>query len=259
MIITTGGRSDSPTIEYAGEIAASYGHPYIARRKKSISALKDEYQQDITVVSRKGISVIPLDKETAMTFHPNMAMVRARRLMNSEEDPFISALGLKTGMKLLDCTMGLASDSIIASLVAGSSGQVTAVEADPLLHMIVSEGLRTYDAGNHEMNEAMRRITTLHKNHFSYLETLPDNAYDVVYFDPMFDESIEASDGIQNIHRQAHHGELTLDIIHEAVRVARHRVVMKDHWKSSRFSQLGFTQLKRKTSLFHYGYLDVSS
>ncbi|MFC3418475.1 class I SAM-dependent methyltransferase [Salinicoccus hispanicus] len=257
MIVTTGGRTDSSTIEYARKIAGSYGCTYVERNKKSISMLKSIHRQDITVVSRKGISVTPLDEETSMSFHPNMAMVRARRLLNNEEDAFISAAELEPGMRLLDCTMGLASDSIIASLVTGSSGEVTAVEADPLLHMVVSEGLKIYESSIDEMNEAMRRITTIHSDHHSYLKTLPDDAFDVVYFDPMFHESIEASNGIQSIHSQAHQAELTKEIIDEARRVAARRIVLKDHFKSSRFSQLGFSQLKRRTSLFHYGYMDV--
>lgn len=257
MIVTTGGRTDTSTIGYARKIATSYGCTYVERRKRSISMLKKLYEQDIIVVGRNGVSVVTLNQESSMTFHPNMAMIRARRIMNNEVDPFISASGLKPGMRLLDCTMGLASDSIIASMTTGNNGHVTAVEADPLLHLIVSEGLKTYETGIDEMNTAMRRITTVHKDHHSYLCQLPDDAFDVVYFDPMFQESIEASDGIQNIHSQAHRTELTKEVIYEARRVASKRIILKDHWKSSRFNHLGFTQLKRKTSLFHYGHMDV--
>ncbi|GAB3061722.1 class I SAM-dependent methyltransferase [Salinicoccus sesuvii] len=257
MIVTTGGRTDNITIDRAKKIALSNECPYVERKKKSISMLKKTYRQDIIIVGRSHISVNPLDQEAPMTFHPNMAMIRIRRLIKNELDPFISATTLKPGMRLLDCTMGLASDSIVASLQVGSDGHVTALEADPLLHLMVSEGLKTYDTGIDEMNKAMQRITTANIDHYGYLSQLPNDAFDVVYFDPMFDESIEASDGIQNIHSQTHQTELSIGVIREAKRVAKRRIVLKDHWKSPRFTQLGFTQLRRKSSLFHYGYIDV--
>nr|WP_295971709.1 hypothetical protein [uncultured Bacillus sp.] len=41
-------------------------------------------------------------------FHPNLAMVRAKRMLNGQVDPLITAAGLKEGMSFLDCTLGLA-------------------------------------------------------------------------------------------------------------------------------------------------------
>ena len=43
-------------------------------------------------------------------------------------------------MRVLDCTMGLASDAVVASFITGWTGTVCAVEASPLLHLLVSEG-----------------------------------------------------------------------------------------------------------------------
>ncbi len=79
----------------------------------------------------------------------------------------------------------------------------------------------------------------------------------MVYFDPMFQISIESSNGLNSIREHAFFTELNEALIHEATRVARQRVVLKDHWKSVRFEKLGFTQHKRKTSLFHYGTIEV--
>ena len=49
-------------------------------------------------------------------------------------------------MRVLDCTMGLASDAVVASFITGRTGTVCAVEASPLLHFVVSEGLQNYQA-----------------------------------------------------------------------------------------------------------------
>ena len=90
-----------------------------------------------------------------------------------------------------------------------------------------------------------------------YLQHAEANSFDIVYFDPMFQEGIEESNGINAIRKQAITSDITAEIIEEAKRVAKERVVLKDHWKSKRFQELGFTQFKRKTSLFHYGTIEL--
>jgi hypothetical protein len=84
-----------------------------------------------------------------------------------------------------------------------------------------------------------------------------DNSFDVVYFDPMFQEQIDESNGINGIKAIALYTTLTPMAIQEAKRVAKQKVVLKDHWKSSRFEEHGFTVQKRKTSKFHYGTIDI--
>ena len=257
MIVTTGGRTDQQTIDHARSLSKKYNSPYIDRSKQSIYRLKKRYQQDIITVSRNGIAIHPLTQEESITFHPSMAMVRAKRILNGETDPFTETAGLASGMSVLDCTMGLAADSIIASLAAGPDGRVTALEADPLLHLLAAEGLQTFTATNRTINEAMRRIKTMNAEHHEFLAAEPEDSYDIVYFDPMFSEAIDNANAIRNIHHQTNQSELRMETINEARRVARRRVVLKDHWKSTKFNELGFIQLKRKSSRFHYGYIDV--
>lgn len=61
-------------------------------------------------------------------FHPNSAMFRAKRMLRGEPDPFVEAAQVEPGDKLLDCTLGLGSDAIIASLAAGELGEVCGIE-----------------------------------------------------------------------------------------------------------------------------------
>ena len=56
----------------------------------------------------------------------------------------------------------------------------------------------------------------------------------------MFEESILESDGIRTLTHFAVTHSLTEEIIEEAKRVARNRVVLKDHFRSLRFEQFGF-------------------
>ncbi|MDX8046235.1 class I SAM-dependent methyltransferase [Gracilibacillus sp. S3-1-1] len=258
MIITTAGRVTTDLIQYANELSFIYQVPYIERKKQSLNQLKSLYQVDILVVGKEKLFLSPFKSSDKLFFHLNLAMVRAKRLLNNKEDAFVTAANLEKGMSVLDCTFGLASDSIIASLVVGEQGVVTGLEASKAIYMLTSEGLKQTDSSYDSINEAMRRINVQHAHHLSYLTQQPTNAVDVVYFDPMFQEAIDTSNGLNPIRQHALHEDLTAEAIEEAKRVAKQRVVIKDYWKSERFQAFGFTQLKRKTALFHYGIIDVN-
>jgi hypothetical protein len=73
----------------------------------------------------------------------------------------------------------------------------------------------------------------------------------------VFHLNVDTSSGINSIRGLALTTDIGSEVIAEAKRVAKERVVLKDHWKSKRFTQLGFTQHKRKTSLFHYGTIEL--
>ncbi|MEH7809800.1 hypothetical protein V7422_18025, partial [Bacillus safensis] len=85
-----------------------------------------------------------------------------------------------------------------------------------------------------------------------------DESFDVVYFDPMFEETIQESASIAPLRHAAEHHFDHETAVQEALRVARKRVVLKDHWKSTRFlaESYQFHVLKRKTAQFHYGYIE---
>jgi hypothetical protein len=258
VIITIAGRPQSELVQKAKQLASIYGLSYKERRGVSIETLKSRYQDDVVVFGKNRLFISPLQGEAHLFFHPNLALVRAKRVLRGEEEPLITTAKLREGLSFLDCTLGLASDSIIASLAVGSRGSVTGVEGNPLLYFLAKEGLSSFSSGLDSVDQAMRRIKVTHSDHYSFLKQAETNSEDVVYFDPMFHSGIDASNGINTIRGQALATELTPDIIEEAKRVARERVVLKDHWKSERFAQLGFTQHKRKTSLFHYGTIELN-
>lgn len=183
-------------------------------------------------------------------------MFRLKRLVKGEHDPFLEAAQLKPGMSFLDCTLGLASDSIIASFAVGEKGAVTGVEANPYLAYIVDKGLNKWTSSLKIMDQAMRKINVVSSFSTNYLQTLSDESYDVVYFDPMFEENILESDGIKALTKIAVYHDLDEELMKEAMRVARKRVVLKDHFRSSRFEKFGFHVFKRKTAKFHFGVLE---
>ncbi|MFE7062319.1 class I SAM-dependent methyltransferase [Sutcliffiella sp. NPDC057660] len=254
MIVTTAGRTNAQMIQTARRVALELNLPYIERNKKSIELLQIKYKTDVLVIGKDKIEWFVFGTGVPVFFHPNSAAFRAKRWLSGEVEPFLQATTLKEGMSFLDCTLGLASDSIMASIATGPAGKVTGIEANKLLAYIVSTGLKTWEMQNKETEQSMRRIEVVQGNHDDILHTLPDDFFDVVYFDPMFEREIEESTGILSIRNVAHYGDLTESTVEEAKRVARKRVVLKDHWQSDRFDRLGFTRMVRKSSKFHYGY-----
>lgn len=254
MIVTTAGRTNDQMIQTAIRVALDLDLPYIERNKKSIELLQTQYKTDVLVIGKDRIEWFVFGTSDPVFFHPNSAAFRAKRWLSGEVEPFLQATTLKEGMSFLDCTLGLASDSIMASLATGPVGKVTGIEANKLLAYIVSTGLHTWEMQNEETEQSMRRIEVVLGNHLDILQTLPDDFYDVIYFDPMFERQIEESTGILAIRNIAYYGDLTERTVEEAKRVAKKRVVLKDHWQSDRFDRFGFTRMVRKSSKFHYGY-----
>ncbi|MFC4402129.1 class I SAM-dependent methyltransferase [Gracilibacillus xinjiangensis] len=258
MIVTTAGRVKNDLIYRAKKIANSYNMVYVEINGRSIQTLKDIVQEDIVIVGTEGLFVSSLNSDQKLFFHPNLAMVRAKRMLQNQKDPLVEIAKLKEGMSMLDCTLGLASDSIIASIAVGFGGSIYGLEGNPLIYLLTKEGLSTFVSGNQLFDKAMRKINVINKEHYSYMKNAETDSVDIVYFDPMFDKGIKDSTGINSIRDYALRNSMTYKVIEEAKRVARKRVILKDHWKSDRFIQFGFTQHKRKTALFHYGVIELT-
>ncbi|WP_062232078.1 class I SAM-dependent methyltransferase [Fictibacillus sp. FJAT-27399] len=258
MIVTTAGKFDDKLIEKAEKINRMVHGRLVSRKNQSISSLHTQFNDHILMVGKEKLTLHPLGQSEPLFFHPNSSMFRVKQILRGETDPLLSAARLEKGMTMLDCTAGLASDAIVCSLAVGNSGKVVGIEKNRYIAFLVESGLVTWDSGIKEMDDAMRRIAILNEDHFSYLKTLPDDSFDVVYFDPMFEESID-SPGLKGLKGMAAYVPITEETINEAERVARRRVVLKDHFKSTRFSQFGFTVIKRPSSKFHYAVIELTN
>ncbi|MCM3588646.1 class I SAM-dependent methyltransferase [Mesobacillus maritimus] len=257
MLITTAGRTDEKMIARAQELAHKFNARYVPRNKKSVLMIMNEWKNDCIVVGKNRLELYPFGEQgNPFFFHPNSSMFRIKRLQKGECDPFIDAARLESGMKLLDCTLGLASDSIVASYIVGSTGSVIGVEGNPFLAYLVKEGLQRWDSEVDDINRAMRRIDVIHNHALNVLKQQPNNSFDCVYFDPMFEETIVESDGIKGLSKFALQESLSEELIKEALRVASKRIVLKDHFRSKRFYQFPFSIIRRKTSKFHFGVIE---
>lgn len=256
MFVTTAGRTNEEMIERALQISKFLQVPYLPRKKKSIYHIQQQADSDCIVVGKERLELFEKNTNQPFFFHPNSAMFRIKRLISGDYDPFADAVKLTKGMTFLDCTLGLASDAIIASFLVGREGMVTGIEGQKYLAFIVQQGLKTWDSGLPVMDEAMNRIRVIQTNARDYLKSQRDSSADCVYFDPMFEETILESDGIKALGHFAIHDNLTDEMITEAIRVAKYRVVLKDQYKSLRFEKYGFQVMRRKTAKFHFGVIE---
>lgn len=256
-LVTTAGRTNEEYILKAREISKVLNFPYFRRQKKSVSTIQQEHNANVVVVSKERLELYTYGSSSPFFFHPNSAAFRMKRLLNGEQDSFLEATRLEKGDYFLDTTAGLCSDSIIASYAVGESGVVHACEKEPTIAYIVDVGLKSYETNNEALLTSMRNIQLIPQDAVDYMKTLDSNSYDVVYLDPMFDEVIDESTNFEVLREIGVHDSLNAEWVAEAKRLARKRVVLKAHFRSSLFDQFGFKREIRLSSKFHYGIIDV--
>ncbi|WP_071459898.1 class I SAM-dependent methyltransferase [Bacillus massilinigeriensis] len=257
MIVTTAGRPDDETVTKSLLFASKLGVEFVPRRKQSVAKLLEKMEDSCCmVVGKERLELYLKGEEQPFFFHPNSAMFRIKRLLKGEKDPLVSAAELIPGMSVLDCTLGLGSDSIVASFVTGKTGSVIGIESNRFLAFLVYVGLKNWKSGLPEIDAAMRAVKVVYNNSLSVLKRMDTGSIDCVYFDPMFEETILESDGIRGLANFADYSSLTSEMVEEAYRVARKRVILKDHFRSARFEEFGFKATIRKSAKFHYGIME---
>lgn len=255
MIVTTAGKGADQLHEKAIGFSQKLDCRFVLRNKQSVQELIEQYKEDVLVIGKQKITLHHACGGEPFFYHPNSAMFRVKQFLKTGYDPLIDTAKLTKGMTFLDCTLGLASDSLVAKLAVGKEGRVIGLEANATVAAIVKEGLQTWNEGGPEMLAAMKAIEVIHAKHYDYLLTLEDNSVDVVYFDPMFEQHLSDSTGIKGLKQFACHDDLSEETLREAYRVCSGRIVLKDHWKSTRFDRFPFHVMRRQHSAFHYGYI----
>ncbi|MCR5833839.1 MAG: class I SAM-dependent methyltransferase [Selenomonadaceae bacterium] len=239
FIVTTARNPDINQENSAAEIAQRLGGKFVPREDLSFDIMKKIYgAENILLVKKNSVSVVTAEGE--LFFHPNTAHLRIKNLRSGEGDRLIDALKISAGSTVLDCTLGLGSDALVESFVVTDSGKVIALEVNKLIAEVVRHGLKNFNDDSPHIIEAMRRVEVVNIDCRDYLNTCADNSFDVVYLDPMFRKPIHSSSGLNPIRPLADARPLTEEIIREACRVAKFRVVMKEHSGSEEFARLGF-------------------
>ncbi|GGG31241.1 hypothetical protein GCM10007425_27350 [Lysinibacillus alkalisoli] len=255
-IVTTAGRPDERSLALAAFVCEQLHIVYEPRRKRAITTMAKQLHAHIIVAGKDRFAYYPLSAIEPFFFHPNSAAFRLKRVARGETDPFLVATQLSKGETLLDCTLGLAADAMLGAYQVGDTGRVIGLEGNRNVAFIVKQGLQQYDVTTLPLTACMRRIEVIHAQAIDYLLMLPDNSFDVVYMDPMFEETIEEATNFTTLRHAGVQAGLTEQWVQHAVRVAKKRVVLKAHFRSTWFASYGFQQMTRTTAKFHYGVIE---
>ncbi len=253
--VTTSLRENENLTTKAKKISHLLNAPFFHRRNQGIQDMIESNDMlGILVVCSSKITFISHGGE--FFYHPGIAKLRIKEIKNGKTDQMIKAMDLKHGDSLLDCTLGLGSDALIASYFTGS-GNIIGLEKSTIIGLIVSEGMKSYvDNSDPDLMGAMRKIKVISTDHRDYIKTLPDNSVDIVYFDPMFRAPNKKSCSINTLRPLADYAPLSQETIKDAFRVARKRVVIKESSTGTELSRLGIRTVSGgKHSSIAYGIL----
>lgn len=225
-IAVTTSQTREHLIEIAQKISTEIAINYIPRRNLSLESIKNQHNLNHLLIVREDKIIV----DEQYFFHPGMAVPRIKMLKKGEIDPMIQAMDIGKGDSILDCTLGMANDAIVASFVVGPKGKVIGIESSPIIYTVTKWGLASYHKGSNDSQKAMRNIIVINTNYENYLEKLPEDSVDVIYFDPMFEVPLLRSNGIKGLRTFANYDKITNNVINKALKVARNRVVIKD-WK----------------------------
>ncbi|MER1986558.1 MAG: class I SAM-dependent methyltransferase [Solibacillus sp.] len=252
-VVTTAGRPDDESLALAHVACEALGAAFEPRKKRSVAKIAEALQANVIVAGKNRYEYYKKGAAAPFFFHPNSAAFRLKRVARGEQEPLMTACDLRAGDSFLDCTLGIGSDSMLAAFAVGKSGRVVGLEANKNIAFIVSRGMQVYDTSELPLTAVMRNIEVVHSEALAFLRTQPDNSFDVVYMDPMFEEVIAEATNFEALREAGSHIALDSEWVREAKRVARRRVVLKAHFESQWFSEYGFVQDRRQTAKFHYG------
>ena len=217
----------SAAIETAKAMAAQLGVAYVERPHNQVleAFMAAQGLAAVIVLEKDGPRIH--SEHGTFAYHPGMAEIRVQQLLRGAPDHLVRALDLHPGARVLDCTLGLASDAAVAACVAGSTGRVVGLEASLLLHFAVQHGLAHYECKTPLLTAALRRVEAVHAVAAEYLATCAPNSFDVVYFYPMFRHPVQGSKAMEALRPLSLEEPLARSTVELALKVAP-RVVIKE-------------------------------
>jgi hypothetical protein len=246
--LVTTAPSGSP--EEAEELATRFGLVAEPRAGRLVPELLEVAQgAPVLVLGSRGAELF----EGSRAFRASIGMgyLRFVRARSGTADPLVTAAGLRPGDRVLDATLGLAQDALVAAQVTGEP--VEGLEASPVLAAFVVAALRRLPGP--AARDAAARIDVRCADHRAALRELPPKSFDVVLLDPMFRTAAEASPLFDLLRRHGEHDPLDTETVKEAQRVARRGVLVKDAAPGAELTRLDLVPLpSRRTARICFGW-----
>jgi 16S rRNA (guanine1516-N2)-methyltransferase len=245
-IVTTSASGDSAE---ARELAARFGLRAEDRAGRTLAAvLGDARGAPVLVLAARRADLY--EGGRAFRASVGMAFLRVLRLRRGEVDPLVTAAELRAGDRVLDTTLGLGGDALVAACATG--GQVIGLEKDGLLGAFTQAGLRRLQKHGREPG---RLIDVRCADHREFLRAQRDSSFDVVLLDPMFRRAGDAGPLFDLLRVHAEHARLDAETLREARRVARRGVLVKDAASGLELGRLGLVpKLTRRSASIAFGW-----
>ena len=190
------------------------------------------------------------DGERSFRASTGMGFLRLVRAQKGDPDPLVKAAELRSGDLVLDATLGLAQDALVAA--EATHAALVGLEASPVLAAFAVAALRRLPV---EAGEAAARIEVRCADHRAALRELPSGSFDVVLLDPMFRDAQESNPLFDLLRRHGEHAPLDADTLREARRVARRGVLVKDAAPGAELTRLDLVPLpSRRTAQVVFGW-----
>jgi SAM-dependent methyltransferase len=252
LAVTTPFRPSSASLSAARDAAARRALPFQPRATRSLAEVAAAAGVEALLVLG-GHSSLWVDG-VEQRWHPGMGGLRAKRLLQGERvtgDSFLEAARLRPGDAVLDCTLGLGADALVAAAAVGDGGRVVGIESSPLLAAWAGEGFARLPG------EAAARVEVISADHAAWLAGAPDRSFDVVVFDPMFRHARAAAPGFDLLRRLGDGRPLSRAALDRARRVARRGVLVKDGTPGWDLARLGLAPMEgRRGAERLYAWLD---
>lgn len=263
--VTTIQSADPKLIDKAKSIAEALGTDYYDRRSDSVNHMIEKYGVDSFVVVQKERLILK-DLDETIYWHPGMAIPRIKDVNKGAHSPLVEAADLKKGDSVLDCTLGFGGDALFMASVVGIEGEITGLESDRRIAILSRYGIEAFLEKDKkgfgkviDETDFCKAINVWTMDHRAYLKQQADNSYDVVYLDPMFVVTRRSSSDMASLKRYADDTPLNREVLHEATRVARRRVVVKECLGNGILEWQEFDGIcgQMKKGKVAYGYIDA--
>lgn len=258
IVVTTSVRVTGECLARAREAGEFLGARVVARDRRGLAKLcEQERAEGVLVIGSTDVYHEPANG-LEFFFHPNLAKMRIGNMKGGKPDHLVSAMGLREGDHVLDCTLGFAAEAIVCAWVVGESGRVVGLEKSPIIAFLAIQGLRRMETVSKAFTALMRRIEAIHADHMEYLLQCADKSFDLVYFDPIFDEPLRKSQSMAPLRAVAEREPLSEDAVREAVRVAKRRVVIKQRRNTELWTRIPVTRIAAGPgSRVEYGVIEA--
>src|SRR4051794_13480224 len=246
-LVTT---APSGSLAEADELGRRFGLTVEPRADRLVPELLDAAQgAPVLVLGSRRADLFDGGREFRASI--GMGYLRFVRMRAGEGDPLVTAANLRPGDRVLDATLGLAQDALVAAEVTGEP--VEGLEASPVLAAFVVAALRRLPST--AAREAAARINVCCADHRAALKELPTRSFDVVLLDPMFRTAADANPLFDLLRRHGEHAPLDAHTLRQARRVARRGVLVKDAAPGAELTRLDLVPLpSRRTARIVFGW-----